>query len=60
MRDHDPHTVGELILALHAVEDELRVTRSTADVDRLTSLSRRKCSILRALSRRRRQRLAPA
>jgi len=60
MRYHDPRTVGDLIFALHAVEDELRATRGTADLARLTALSRRKCSILRELSRRRRQRSALA
>ncbi len=60
MRDHDTSTVRELIVALHAVEAELRAARGTADVDRLTALIRRKRSTLRELRRRRLRRLSVA
>jgi hypothetical protein len=53
MRDHDTSTVRQLIVALGAVEEELRAARCAGDPDRLTSLIRRKQSTLRELRRRR-------
>ncbi|GAB2609519.1 hypothetical protein [Kribbella endophytica] len=55
MRDHDPSTVRQLIVALLIVEDELRAARCSADLDRLTALIRRKQFTLRELRRRHRQ-----
>lgn len=57
MRDHDTVTVRQLIVALHAVENELRATRCTADHEQLTALIRLKRSTLHEL---RRRRLRPA
>jgi hypothetical protein len=54
MRDHDTSTVRQLIVALLIVEDELRVARCSADLDRLTALIRRKQFTLRELRRRHR------
>jgi hypothetical protein len=53
MRDHDPRTVRQLLVALRSVEDELRTARCAGDLDRLTDLIRRKRSALVALRRRR-------
>lgn len=53
MRDHETTTVRELIVTVHAVEAELRATRCTGDLDRLTALIRYKRSLLRELRRRR-------
>jgi hypothetical protein len=53
MRDHDPRTVRQLLVALRSVEDELRLARCAGDPDRLTDLIRRKRSALVALRRRR-------
>jgi len=52
MRDHETSTVRELIVALLAVEDELRAARCTADFDQLTVMIRRKQSTVRELRRR--------
>lgn len=60
MRDHDTSTVRQLIVALLAIEDELRAARCTADLDRLTVLIRRKQSTLRELRRRLRHRSSVA
>jgi hypothetical protein len=60
MRDHETSTVRQLIVALLAVEDELRATRCTADRDRLTALIRRKQCTLRELRRRLRHRSSVA
>lgn len=54
MSDSDISTVRRLIAALHAVEDELRDARHTADFDALTALVRRKQTLLREVRRRRR------
>jgi hypothetical protein len=53
MSDSDISTVRRLIAALHAVEDELRDARRTADFDALTALVRRKRTLLRQIRRRR-------
>jgi hypothetical protein len=60
MRDTDPRTVRELLLALHAVEDELRNARRYAEREHLTAVIERKRRILTALAWRRRQRSAVA
>ncbi len=53
MSDSDISAVRRLIAALHAVENELRDARRTADFEALTALIRRKQRLLRAVRRRR-------
>jgi hypothetical protein len=60
MRDHDTSTVRELIVALHAVEVQLREARCSADFERLTALIRRKQATLHELRRRRLHRTSVA
>jgi hypothetical protein len=60
MRESDPRTVRELLVALHAVEDELRTARRYADREQLNAVIERKRRILTALSARRRHRSAVA
>ncbi|MET9271442.1 hypothetical protein [Kribbella sp. NPDC003557] len=60
MRDSDPRTVRELLLALHEVEDELRTARRHADREQLNAVIERKRRILSTLACRRRHRSAVA